>query len=167
MAFDLRKFQLTSAATTAILVGVIVKNTFEQLGQSSPISVYLGPAFFVLGWLGLAYSLSLTNGTINIRNKKTQIFFACAVGIVVSVMTMKGMMKEGKEPPVYLKIIFAAAWLLLGYTLDPKLGLAAAGLVLASMLFALPWQRKNKVIDGPGMPMFVIGLGLIVYANSH
>lgn len=170
MIFDMNKFKFTSGSVSAILAGVIIKNTYKQLGKSeSPISTYVGPALFVGGWAALAYSLSMTKGgRLVFTDRRTQIFFACAAGIVTSVMLMKNHMEKGNKPPIYLPILFAACWLMIGYSMTNNvIGLTAAGLVLVSMLWALPWQRKNNIVDGPGMSLFTIALGMIVYAASH
>lgn len=170
MIFDMKKFQFTSAAAGMILAGVVIKNTYEQMGESeSPVGMYVGPALFVGGWTFLAYALSMTQGgKLVFTDRRTQIFFACAAGIVGSVMLMKQHMKDGKQPPVYLKVIFAACWLLLGYSMTNNIvGLIAAGLVLVSMLVVLPWQRKEGIVDGPGMPLFTAAWALIIYASSH
>ena len=79
---------------------------------------------------------------------------------------MKKLMKKG-EDPMPLPIIFAGAWLMLGYSVEPIYGTFAAILVLISMLVSLPWQRKNNVIDGPGMPLFVIAWFMLAFLNAR
>jgi hypothetical protein len=169
MIFDMKKFKFTSVSASLILAGVVIRNTYKQLGQTQSPIMYLGPALFVCGWAALAYSLSMTpGGRIVFTDKRTIIFFACAAGIVTSVMLMNKHINEAKVPPIYLPIIFGACWLLLGYSMtNNTIGLAAAGLVIVSMLIVLPWQRKNNVVDGPGMSLFTIALSMIVYAASH
>lgn len=168
MIYHNKKFMFTTIAAGMILAGVITKNTYEQLGESNEISEYAGPGLFVLGWAGLAYALSMTPEGALAFNKRTWIFFGCAAGIVASVMMMKEKMKNDEDVPMYLPAIFSVCWLLLGFSMtNSVLGLTAAALVLTSMLWTLPWQRKNGIVDGPGMPMFVIAWIIIIYANSH
>jgi lipid-A-disaccharide synthase-like uncharacterized protein len=70
-------------------------------------------------------------------------------------------------------IIFAASWIALGLLVGNHLpgkfkymGLLASILVLISMMKMLPFQRKNNIIDGPGMPTFVIAWVIIIFMNS-
>jgi len=75
--------------------------------------------------------------------------------------------------PMLYPIIFSCAWILLGYNVGEHLegnmkymGLVASGLVLLSMLITLPKQRKGCIVDGPGMPFFVIAWIILVVMNS-
>lgn len=35
------------------------------------------------------------------------------------------------------------------------------------MLYMLPYQRKNCIVDGPGMPLFMLAFGIIILLNSN
>ena len=83
-------------------------------------------------------------------------------------------MSNKQKPPMILPAIFAISWLVLGYNSGSHLtgsmkwlGLAVGVLVILSMMVILPFQRKNCIADGPGMPLFVIAWVLIVYMNSN
>ena len=82
-------------------------------------------------------------------------------------------MGEKREIPKILPIIFAISWLVLGFFTGEHLnnnlkflGLLASILVLISMMVSLPFQRKECIVDGPGMPLFVIAWFIIIYLNS-
>ena len=93
---------------------------------------------------------------------------AASASILTSVMMIKQHMKNKEDVPIYYPILFSAGWLLLGWSLsDRVMGLAASALVIGSMLFVLPWQRKQGIVDGPGMPMLVMAWIIIIYLNSH
>lgn len=152
---DLLKSQ-SGAILGAILVitGVILKNSFEQLKMAShPVGKYGGLFSFVLGWSMVAWYLAQQQSD---RNKQ-QIIYVSALAIVLAVLGMKqniGM--------TWLPAVFALAWLTLGFTVNSFQGLIGALSVLISMMLALPWQRKNCVVDGPGLPLFILGWILVL-----
>ena len=94
----------------------------------------------------------------------------------VNHVSMKKVMASGKPMPTMYPVIFAGSWLALGYTVgmgkggffntSTILGLLAAGMVLVGMMVVLPWQRKNNVVDGPGLPLFVAAWGLLAAGNA-
>lgn len=148
-----------------ITFGVVAKNTSEQ-ASSLPYGLknilpVLGMIMFVGGWALEAYTL----GEGKPMKDKLKFIIPSAV-IVVVVMLMKKMMKAGKNP-MPLPIIFAVSWLLLGFFVQPMYGTLAAVFVLLSMLISLPWQRKSGVIDGPGMPLFVIAWFMLAFLNAR
>ena len=123
----------------------------------------IGMALFLLGWLLVGYSISTTNGG-------TSLPYAAALVIAASVMMMKKTMKEGgdSDKMKYLVGGFVAGWLLLAYSIrtGQPIAFVAALLVFASMLYFLPQQRDKGIVDGPGLPLFVIAWGLLIVANS-
>jgi len=157
----------TSIAALLVIFGVVTKNSFEQLGMPNhPIGKPLGMLLFIVGWIYTAYILS-----INKPNKA--LFVLASLGIVVAVMMMKQYMEKKQTPPMAFPIIFAVSWLILGFMSGNHLsgnmkyaGLFASLLVLLSMMNMLPLQRKHNVIDGPGMPLFVVAWVIIVFLNS-
>ena len=149
-----------------ITFGVVFKNTIEQLKlpPTHPLSI-LGMIFFIGGWAFEAYTLSMGRST---TNSKLMVIVP-SVLIVAAVMAMKKL--KGKIPAnmfMIFPVIFALSWLALGYNVEPNnfMGVIPAALVLISMMVALPWQRKSNVIDGPGMPLFVIAWFMIAYLNA-
>lgn len=163
----------TTLASLLVIFGVVTKNSFEQLGQPEhPIAQPVGLTLFVVGWLYVAYILSV--------GKNKALFFIPALLILGSVLMMKQHMKKNKESeeevvemPMIYPAVFALSWLVIGFAVGNHLsgamkylGLLATVFVLVSMMNMLPYQRENCVVDGPGMPLFVIAWGLIVFLNA-
>jgi hypothetical protein len=157
----------TSIAALFVILGVVIKNSIEQLGAPNhPIGAPLGMMFFVLGWIYTAYILS-------VQKPNKMLFVLASAGVLFSVIIMKKFMSKNKTPPMIFPTIFSISWIALGLLAGNHLsgsmkyvGLVASVLVLLSMLMVLPMQRKKKVIDGPGMPMFVIAWVILVFVNS-
>tara|TARA_B110000977_G_C11071735_1_gene489763 strand:+ start:2611 stop:3120 length:510 start_codon:yes stop_codon:yes gene_type:complete len=158
----------TSIAALLVIFGVVIKNSFEQLGMPNhPIGKPLGMMLFVGGWVYTAYILS--------KHKQNKLAFIIpSVGITLAVIIMKHYMAQKKAPPMIAPLIFAGSWIVLGLMVSNHLtgvlkysGLLASFLVLISMMKILPFQRKNNIIDGPGLPLFVIAWTLIIFINSN
>lgn len=173
-SLDARAFRYSLLGAVLVITGVVLKNTFEQLKIPNHIlGKVVGMTSFVLGWMIIAYS---TATATRVNPIKTFLSFATAAGIVFAVMQMKKYMADGVSPPIIYPIMFAASWLLLGYTMGmgwggswnshTTMGVLAGIMVLISMMGVLPWQRKKSVIDGPGLPLFVGAWVLITFANS-
>jgi hypothetical protein len=157
----------TSIASLLVIFGVVIKNSFEQMGiPNHYIGKPLGMGLFVLGWIYTAYILSI--------NKPNKLLFVLAsVGITIAVVMMKQYMEKKQTPPMIFPLLFAISWIGLGYMVGNHLsgnikyaGLLASLFVLISMMNILPFQRKNMIVDGPGMPLFVIAWVIIVFLNS-
>lgn len=166
-----RKAQLSAVGALLVISGVVIKNSLEQLGMDNHYAKYAGMFAFILGWAIVAYSTSISDSGKISANAKTLIVFGCAGVIAGSVMMMKKLMSEGKEVSKVYPALFAGAWLILGYmsgtTMNMKIvGVLAAISVLVSMMVVLPWQRKHSVVDGPGMPLFVLGWVMLLGANA-
>lgn len=157
----------TSVAALLVIYGVVTKNSFEQLGMPDhPIGKPLGMGMFAVGWFYTAYILSL--------GKPNKLMFVLpSLAIIGSVVKMKEYMAKKETPPTIFPLAFAASWIILGLGVGNHLtgnqkyfGLSASLLVLASMMKVLPFQRENNVVDGPGLPMFVVAWFIIVILNS-
>ena len=158
----------TSIAAGLVIFGVVIKNSFEQLGfPNHPIGKPIGMGMFIMGWIYTAYILSI--------NKPNKLMFILpSLGIVFAVMMMKQYMVKKQTPPMIFPLIFAISWIMLGLNVGNHLsgnqkyfGLFASFLVLLSMMKLLPFQRKNKIVDGPGMPLFVIAWVIFIIVNSN
>jgi len=176
MQLNDKKFLNTFSISLLVIFGVMVKNGgsqyYQNRGQPLPDSVfYTGMLFFVFGWIAVAYMLRRKN------KKQSLLSVGSSMGILLSVgVMMMAKRKNGGIMPRYAKkfvLVFIASWLVLGYSiglykskLAMNLGLAGALSVILSMIITLPWQRKNKVIDGPGMGLFVLGWVLVSAGNS-
>lgn len=160
-------FNHTSLSALMVIAGVVIKNSGNKLGLKDhkivkPLAMFL----FIGGWLYAAYALSL-------GRQDRLLTVLASLAIVGSVTFMKLCMDEGKEPGKMLPVIFAIAWIALGYAVSEHLpgmaryyGLVASALVLGSMMVALPYERKQCLVDGPGMPMFVIAWFIMIVTNS-
>ena len=87
---------------------------------------------------------------------------------------MKQYMVKKQTPPMVFPLIFALSWIILGFNVGNHLsgnqkyiGLFASFLVLLSMMHMLPFQRINNIVDGPGMPLFVIAWVIFIILNSN
>ena len=176
------KFWKTMIPALVVMMGVIIKNSSEQYAKNKKekpnnIYFYVGMAIFILGWIGVAFAIALNEeGTGMGTPKKIALSFVSSTMIVVAVALMMITKKKEGEMPKWatmMVIPFIIGWLLLGYTSSigqtkPALwlGLGSAVLVIISMVGALPWQRKNGVIDGPGMALFAFAWVLLATANS-
>ena len=158
----------TSIAACLVIFGVVTKNSFEQLGfPNHPIGKPVGMGMFVMGWIYVAYILSI--------NKPNKLMFILpSIGIVIAVMMMKQYMVKKQTPPMVFALIFALSWIILGFNVGNHLsgnqkyiGLFASFLVLLSMMQMLPFQRTNNIVDGPGMPLFVIAWVIFIILNSN
>jgi len=168
MKIDTNLLIQTSIAACLVIFGVVTKNSFEQLGfPNHSIGKPVGMGMFVMGWIYVAYILSI--------NKPNKLMFILpSVGIVIAVMMMKQYMVKKQTPPMVFPLIFALSWIILGFNVGNHLsgnqkyiGLFASFLVLLSMMRMLPFQRTNNIVDGPGMPLFVIAWVIFIILNSN
>jgi hypothetical protein len=172
ITLDSKSLGYTTLGAVLVIVGVVSKNTIEQLKMPDhPLAKYVGMGAFILGWIIVAFAVATSQSGAN--STRTYLAFGTAAAIVFSVMQMKSHMAKGESPPMYYPAMFAGAWLLLGYTVglgrsgnQSFLGIAAAAMVLLSMMLSLPWQRKVGVVDGPGMPLFTGAWALLAFANA-
>lgn len=185
ISLDKNLLAWSSLGAVGVISGVVVKNSMEQLGKSkSVVGTFVGPALFVGGWLVFLYAVVLAlDGGLG-TNWIPKLQAAAAVAMIVgSVLYMKQQMAAGKDVAPYVAVLFPIGWVLLAYTIGiggldsipsvakltgakSVLSLGAAGAVLLSMMWALPWQRKNCVVDGPGMPLFASAWAALIAANS-
>lgn len=169
------RFLLTALGSLGVILSVVMKNTTEQMKiPDSPFSK-LGSILFFVSWMVVAYSIGMDNRGGFSPSLKALVAFSAAAGILYAVSQIKPLMKAGvpervMRPFMYL---FMVSWLLLGVSIGLgrnntayMLGVLGAISVILSMIYALPWQRKNCIVDGPGMPLFVIGWFLVAFGNA-
>ena len=159
----------TSVASLFVIFGVVTKNTMEQIKMPNhPVGKPLGMGLFIIGWLYLGYILSLYKS-----NK--MVFILPSLTIIGTVMLMKAEMANPKPSNMmYIySALFALSWIVLGLCTGSHLsglmkysGLIASVLVITSMMYMLPEQRKQCIVDGPGMPSFVIAFFILTLLNS-
>lgn len=163
------KFRDLFIPALVVIAAVLIKNGgaqyYKNKGKKMDSNVKnLGMLLFAVGWMGVAYTLY--KGKYGHKAWLPVLASAAIVGSVA------GMAFAGKKYKNLFAGLFVLGWIALGYFVAEgkgntamMMGLGASGLVLASMLFALPWQRTNKVIDGPGIGLF--SLGWVVLAAAH
>lgn len=184
-----KKKLLLIVPAVMIITAVIIENGGQQYNKSLsekgiktiPNIEYLAKPLFAVGWLGIAYIIAMDfDNNIEWGDRKTMAAFAGAFGVLVSVMVMKHFMKrkeKGDELPNWfdiLPVIFAVAWLTVGYSAAYGkerfcliIGIVGGLCVIVSMLYFLPKiQRKHCVVDGPGMALFASGFGLLTVAAA-
>ena len=164
LILDQTKLLQSSLSGLMVILGVVLKNSSEQLKQQTSI---LGPLLFVCGWLLNSFSVS-GKFPFNAGNRGI-IAYVAALTIVLSVFVIKS---SKKSPPTLAKFGFIGGWLLYAYAIAVNNNLSinmSRGLysflgaisVLISMMILLPNQRKLGIVDGFGMPLFTIGWVLI------
>ncbi len=179
VSFNNEVLALSSLGAAGVISGVVAKNSMEQLGKESK---FLGSALFVGGWLVFLYAVIRGDMGMNFKTIQTAV---AVVMIIGSVFYMKDRMAKKEKVEWYIAMFFPIGWTLLAYTvglggfdeitdlsinrvlgIKSILSFGAAGAVLLAMMWALPWQRKNCVVDGPGMPLFVSAWAILIAANS-
>jgi len=163
------KLYPTLLGALGVISGVILKNSMEQLGTpDNVLGKIVGPILFMVGWAQVVYALGFEPATGTLpMNQNTLMLALSAISIMVAVFMMKKLMVEGQPMQMIYPAMFAGGWGLLAYVAgNNPWTWSAALLVLASMMGVLPWQRTNGVVDGPGLPMFVIAWLLLAVNNS-
>ena len=162
--------RLTWSAVAAwiVILGVILKNGIEQAGWGKMPAMASGLPVFVIGWILVAVALS--KGKKGLPGHQAGIWLS-SLAILATAIASGVIMSQGERPHLALPIIFGLAWLALGWLagntiLGSVAGLLGGAAVIFSMVFLLPLQRDYCVVDGPGMPLFVLGWTLVVFAHS-
>jgi hypothetical protein len=177
IVLDSGRFTNLSVAALMIIGGVVSKNSAEQMDMPDhPFLMPLSWFLFFAGWIFLAYVSGQGN-----NNK--YYYYVASFGVMVSVYFMKRAMAQddiiqddiiqGEMPNMVFPGIFVMSWLMLGYIVSAKCtgasrysGLLVSVLIIGSMMLSLPTQRENCVVDGPGMPMFVVAWTMYVMLAS-
>lgn len=163
-------FLNTALGATSIVSGVVIKNTYEQLGDANnEIAMPLSIALFIIGWVITAYNTAHGRPTVY-----ASLCTVASIGILGVVMYMKYLLKHKKVVPLIFPITFGILWVVLGYSVASHLhqlnykilGILSGVIVILSTFLVLPWQRNKGVVDGAGMPLFVLAWGIICYLNS-
>jgi hypothetical protein len=191
MSLTINKERLLIALPAlAVLMGVVLENGIPEYNSNLqdgntklPDLGCFAKSLFVIGWIGIAYMISRkSDGTVDFSDKKSMFAILGSIGIVSVVMAMKHFMQKKQndnvELPKYfpvLAIVFASCWLLVGHSsamgnnsrFGMNIGMLAAVCVIAAMLFFLPkMQKDQKVVYGPGMALFGIGLSMLTVSNG-
>lgn len=167
LTLNKEKLILTSIGALMIIAGIVTKNSATQLKMVDNWVEMLGAALFVVGWLVVAYSVA---GMRDI--KKTWLTWTSIIAIVVSVFMMMIAKKMKMSPKIVWPVLFIFGWLIFAYEVGKRnkvsltLSVVSAVVVFLSMMYFLPMQRDQCVVDGPGFALFTIAWAGIVFANS-
>ena len=161
------RFLYSVVGASLVMLGVVTKNSLEQIKVNDKMFKMIGMGAFITGWLFFAYSMSLDD--------QDKIAYLPVIAIVGAVILMKKAMSSGQKVPKLLPLVFSAAWMYLGHYIATKrnlnfnlkvLAYGAPLMVLASMLFALPKQREMSIVDGPGAYLFNSAWGILSVLNA-
>ena len=176
VCIDKKEFAESAVAAVGVISGVVMKNTYEQMGQSGHIvSSIVGPALFLGGWVQAARVLSEKDNDGNIMmSQRTYLAFASCAAIAFAVILIKKSMADGVPVPKIAPMMFVGGWAVVGYLSGYEfndnmcllLRALIPVLVVLSMKILMPFQRANGIVDGPGLPLFVAAWGIFVYLNS-
>ena len=175
-----KKLGLSTLGAIMVISGVVVKNSHEQMKKTDVMIPMIGMGLFLVGWVVTVFSGSLNNIGEPMLSVRTIMSIISVIMIVLSVMVMKGKIQLPETIPKFVfPGMFILGWIGFGYSLGLKhesnllefnrktmIGITGASMIIVSMLMSLPWQRKNNIVDGPGMPLFVAGWGSIIMGNS-
>lgn len=167
-----RKFFLMLVGGLIIQSAVVVKNSLEVL-KMSDMKIEMGvKGAFVFGWMVVAYSIAIRGNTLPLLKLSTLLAIVGAVAIVLGVFHIKESKKFGKEPQKMMAMLFPGGWvmiclaILFGKSKNRMFAILGIVLVLGSMMFVLPYQRKKCLVDGPGYPMFINAWWILAIANN-
>lgn len=184
LTLNVERLTWSAIAAGVVIVGVIVKNALDQAGwNENGVATYAGAPIFVVGWILVAIALSRDKaGRPGAQAGVWVASLVILVSAMVSSMYMSSVYNKDRggsgsssanpHPPLVWPILFGLAWLALGWLAGgdsvtaSAVGLLGGACVIASMIFLLPLQRRRCVVDGPGMPLFVLGWTFVVFAHS-
>ena len=165
MDFNHTLYLETVFASILIIISFILKNSLIQLKLKNDIFSIFTMILFFGGWLLIGYLLG----------KDREMPYGIYIGTLLIIISciMMNQMKANNTSNIVLSILFSFGWLLIGHCVGNHLdgmikyvGMIASVLVILTMIYILPYQRKNNIVDGPGMPMYVIAWGIIAYMNA-
>ena len=168
--FEPKKTLQISGAVSMILMGVIITDSITHSKIKNDNLRTFGKLLFVVGWLYTAYVLSKKRSG---RAEKLKVILP-SLGVLIAASVAQMAMISGKKPPMWAKMLFVGSWVTLGWFVSDKhkgmyrySGLLAAFLVIGSMTYFLPIQRKMGIADGPGMPMFTLAWVIIAMIYGY
>jgi len=147
-----------------IIAGVIVKNSMEQMKAGNSM---VGMALFVSGWILFANAVARNTAIRPMGQYLPYLASGLIVGSVIGMKTIKNGPNKKERMMPYLGG-FVVGWLLLGYSIGCcwEIVVPSVLLVFLSMMYFLPKQRKHNIVDGPGLPLFMLAwLGMIAANN--
>jgi len=146
-----------------VIAGVVTKNSGGELRVKRVLPYdIVGSLLFLAGWALIAWIAYEQQPS----SRDKWVTLLAILAIVVAVFVMRNQMDKKKKVSMWAAALFALGWLVFGWMIGRKWGVLAALLVLLAMMYLLPKQRKLNVVDGPGMPLFVIGWVVLIYSAN-
>jgi uncharacterized membrane protein YhdT len=134
---------------------------FNDFPETSTLNIikYSGAALYVLGWLLIAYCISMKHKS----NKFLLQFLLSAIGISVIWVVME--YKEinfsfNQLPLVSVTVLLTALASLITLKIgikDISMLMVSSILITFSEYFMLPFQRQHGIQDGIGLPTLILG----------
>lgn len=167
--FDIKRLGEMALAATLVIVGIGFKRSTEQIYHSSSNSGLKNT--LILTGIGLYISGLVLIG-INLNRlipEYRQIFWPALAGIALSEILADFL----DFPKLVVDFLYAGSWLALGYVVSSHLesgyryiGFLASGLAIFANFFALPYQRKHGIVDGIGLPSYLLAWSVIAIVVS-
>lgn len=165
----------------AILGGVTLKDSIQEYSENpnpNKLLTMLGVSLFIIGWIGVAYFVSLGKEGRTVGGIKTWLGLISSLFIMLSALSVRWAEDtfRNTSPPRWVMAsgtVFAMMWLLLGYSVSIGkssgalwFGLSAAILAIFSALVVVPWQRSRNIVDGPGIILLTLAWVSFAVANA-
>lgn len=168
MELNSKLFLHTSLASSMLLLSHMAKNSATQFGpQRDDLTGVVGLLLYAIAWAYLIYALTMG------RTDDKWWYIIPGVLIWMSAMFMRFLEENGKRVPI-IHFVYIAGWFVLGYAISKHLtdgkqylGLTIGACTTLAMGFFLPKQRKNCTVDGPGLPIFMLGCVMATFLNSY
>lgn len=167
------KLMVCALGVTLVVAGSIGNNIVDQIRcPSDKVEKIVVCSSRTCGLLGL----TVFAGAIAVgRRWPAQISLALSIFILVLAYYAMGISRREHRPLHWtFPASFAVAWLTIGYICTSHfngvaarfIGPAAAICIVGADLFALPTQRRQCIVDGPGAYLFVMGLFILMLSNA-
>lgn len=167
--FDIRILGEMALAATLVITGIGFKRSTEQVYHSSSNSGMKNA--LILTGIGL-YACGLALIGINLDRlvpENRQILWPSLIGILMSEISADFF----NVPRFISDFLYAGSWLMLGYIASSHLesgyryvGFLASGLAMFANFFALPYQRTHGIVDGIGLPSYLLAWSIIAILVS-
>jgi hypothetical protein len=162
----------TATAIVIILIGIIMVDAFDHGNYEkvkNPVTRWLGLIIVTAGWGYLIFMMTVKRPTY------TKIYLILSgFSIWISYIISKYYEGEDKTPNPTLTVMYSLGWLGFAYmstrhlySYEKWLWIPIVVSMIISTFLLLPIQRKFCVVDGPSLPLQVLGAWVpLIYANS-
>jgi len=162
--FDIKRLGEMALAATLVIVGIGLKRSTDQIFDKSNSSG-LKNTMSLVG-IGLYISgLALVGINLNhLMPEYRHVFWPALSGIALSELVAD----FTEVPKLLVDLVYAGSWLALGFVVSSHLnkeyryvGFLASALALFANFFALPYQRSHGIVDGIGLPLYLLAWSVI------